>query len=313
MTPYRYDINIDKAYRFGTEIEFSNATLEKLNEIFLQENLNVTFKQKHKQQNPTYNTWYLDTECTISIETPTGIKGGELSSKILTNEKETWKELKKICTILKDNNAIIDDSCANHVNIDLLSEPKSKNDFYKLLMSLILLYEQDMELFYMGNNYHIRENKDYFAYSIKTILLKKLAQLNPFEQKDYYHLLTKEWPTLTESIYGIKIHEKNNQERFEIRYPRGTLDEKIIQNYINFSLKLINACIFPNQRIDKEKLTYLTNQEITSFLNNDFSIYRSKPNEFLDLIENISQTQKDIDDLSYQYKKVHHSWKKGQL
>lgn len=41
----------------------------------------------------------------------------------------------------------------------------------------------------------------------------------------------------------------------EIRYPNGTLNEKNIQNNINFSLKLVNA--IANNKFDNEELTKL--------------------------------------------------------
>lgn len=54
------------------------------------------------------------------------------------------------------------------------------------------------------------------------------------------------------------IHLDKN--RMEIRYPNGTLNYSIIQNYINFSLKLINSIL--QDKWDLEKLTFQIDHEL---------------------------------------------------
>ena len=304
MTEYRYDIGVDKSQIFGTETEFSKASLKKLAEIFKKEKINIIYQEDHYNKQPTYESWYLDKDTTISWDTRSDILGGEVSSRLLTNNKATWKEIKKILKILKSSGAKISKCCSTQVSIDIadIKNNEQEQDFYKTLIEVIALYEKDMELFYMGKKYFKRQTKDHYAKSIKIILLEKLIEIENAHIANYHDLLVYGPPELTQSVYGIKIDEKENMRRIEIRYPNGTLNEKILQNYINFSLKLITAC--KNGTLDQEQLAYLTRREIKLYKDGNDCIYKSNPKAFESLIETISTSKEDVEDFTYQYQKV---------
>lgn len=304
MTKYRYDIGIDKKQIFGTETEFSGISLKTLAEIFEKEQLNIIYQKNHYNKKPTYESWYLDKDTTISWDTGTDILGGEISSRLLTNTKDTWKEIKKILKTLKSSGATISGCCSTQVSIDIsnVNNSEQKQDFYKTLIEVIALYEKDMELFYMGKKYFKRQTKDHYARSIKIMLLEKLIEIGNTHIANYHDLLVYDPPELTQSVYGIKIDEKENMQRIEIRYPNGTLNEKILQNYINFSLKLITAC--KNGTLDQEQLDYLTKREIKLYKDGNDCIYKSNPKAFESLIETISTSKEDVEDFTHQYQKV---------
>lgn len=304
MTKYRYDIGIDKNQIFGTETEFSEASLKDLAKIFKKEKLNIIYQKNHYNKKPTYESWYLDKDSTISWDTGTDILGGEISSRLLTNNKETWKELKKFLKILKSAGATISGCCSTQVSIDIadINNSNKEQTFYKTLIEVLILYEKDIELFYMGKKYFKRQTKDYYAKNMKQMLLEKLLKVRDANIVNYHDLLVYDEPIITQSIYGIKLDEQKERERIEIRYPNGTLDEKVLQNYINFSLKLITAC--KNGTLDQEQLAYLTRREIKLYEEGKDHIYESNPQNFENLIETISTCKEDIEDFAHQYQKV---------
>ena len=154
----------------------------------------------------------------------------------------------------------------------------------------------------MEEKYSKRQIKEYCAKNIKSVLLNKLIQIKNMNTVNYHDLLTHSLPTLTNRLYGIRIEENKNIKRMEIRYPEGTLNKKVLQNYINFSLKLITAC--KNGTLDQEQLAYLTRKEIRLYEEGNDCIYKSNPKAFESLIEKIATSTEDKDDFSKQYQKV---------
>lgn len=301
MGNYRESIGFDSNIAFGTEIEFDNVYLEELNDIFAKKNMNVSLVPEHKSKKLTYEEWYLDADCTVTYPMNGKMMGGELSSKVLHDTLADWLELKEICAILRANHAIANSKCSNHVYVNI-EHIKRKKEFFEVFAKLIALYENDLKYFYMGDNFFERETRESYARSMRYLLVPKVNEIN-FVNDDYLYSLVQSPPALFGRRDGISIQNISNPRLLEIRYPNGTLNEKTIQNNINFSLKLVNA--IANNKFDNEKLTKLIQKELKEG-NYIFDFIDSEPKvlEFEELICTIATSNEDVRDFMGQYQKV---------
>lgn len=305
MNEYRKNIGLNDKYKFGIEIEFSDVSLAKIYQSLRLENLPIKFRLNHKCCKTDFNNyWYLDTDSTVTkYEKDKNGKvyiGGELSSKILSDNDVSWTEIKRICSLLKENNASINKNCSCHINIDATQFVNNRT-FYEVFSKLLALYEDDIILFYMGDKYLKRDTQNDFARPIKYSLLDKVNKID-FDNNDIFfnELLYKKYATFM-LCDGINMQEIKSKKRLEVRYPNGTLDEKTIQNNINFTLKLIDAIL--NEKFDKKLLTDLVDKEIKDrwhFTNTSDYNYES----FYKLIKTISTSYQDTIDMMNQYEKV---------
>lgn len=304
MDTYRYFLELGDKYRFGTEIEFSNARLKLLEENFIKENLPVKYVFGHKNLHPDYSIWYLDDDITVSKYINGEFYGGELSSRILTDQEEYWIELRSICNILKNNKSMITDKCSNHITVDL-SNLKNERYFFEVFSKLLALYELEIETFYMGDRYLNRETKWEYAQSISFPLLRKINSID-FNKKDFmYDLKYKSTSVfcLRDAI-NLSSYEQSDYKighTMEIRYPNGTMNEKTIQNNINFSLKLIDA--IEREAFDRERLTDIVNKVVEKGVL--YGTFR-EPNldDFEDIVKKISTSNEDYKDFMNQYEQV---------
>lgn len=299
---FKEQIDIDNEYNYGIEIEFYNLSLQKLYNILKIHNIPIKYHISHKMNNPVYDKWIIDSDPTVSRVNTSNLKdfiGGELSSKILSNNKNDWYEIKKICELLKEYNATINEYCSLHINIDI-SKHIYNGNFFEIFSKLIAIYEDDISLFYMGEKFKIRETKNFFAQNIGIRLIHKLSKIN-FDSKDFLSNLMYEDESCFLARDAINFSKLVDNGIIEIRYPNGTLDEKIIQNNINFSLKLIEAAL--QNRFDIDYLNYLLEIQKNNI---SYSIMKIKqdPDKFDYLIQRISQDNDDYKSFSMQYNNV---------
>lgn len=298
---YRYDIGLDK-YPYGNELEFVNASLQKLAKSFQKTTIPMEFLLDHKTSDTVYDRNYLDKDETVSEEKGDTIYGGEISSRLYQNKKMDWVEIEEICNQLIENKATIDDRCSNQISINL-KPVKKKNVFMESLAKLVADYEKEMEFFYMGDSYGRRKERYKYARPIRNDLICKVGKINFNEDNDYmYDLLYRGRATFVRRD-GISLQDYKLNGRMEIRYPNGTLDKKTIQNNINFSLKLVNA--IEEEKFDIEKLTKEIDQELK--MKQYWYDYRSEEEHykrFEDLVTTIATSSEDTNDFMTQYEKV---------
>lgn len=151
MTKYRYNIGTSK-YPYGQELEFVDASLEDLEEVFKKTEIPIKLLKEHKKQNIAYDMNYLDLDLSVSIPKDNKVYGGEISSRIYHDQSRDWKEIKEMCNILRNNGARINDWCSNHNSVGL-DGVKQKNQFIETLAEVVVNYEAQMETYYMGEKY----------------------------------------------------------------------------------------------------------------------------------------------------------------
>jgi len=301
MGRYRYSVELGNKYFFGTEIEFSGVYLEKIIEVFLNNSLPVQFiKNHHFDGKYDFQKWCLDSDATVSVDVDDMLFGGELSSRILTDNKRVWEELDKFCYLLQENGAQIYDTCANHVTINIIPV-QDKRYFFEVLSLLIILYENDIELFYMGEKYKIRCHKYIYAKNLKGVLAEKIDKIDFYEDNYFDALRFGIVPVTYTKVYAVNLSKYLLNGLIEFRYGNGTLDSKIIQNYINFSLKLVDAIekkLFNINRL--RKLVAIQKQKDKD------GFYSKEPDydSFENLVSTISTSIEDKEDFMSQYDRV---------
>jgi hypothetical protein len=297
---YKDNILINDKYKYGVEIEFSGAGLIKVYSNLITNFIPCEYVLNHHNLNLNFDKWYVDTDMTVTSSNNFLLMGGEVSSKILSDCSEDWLELKKVCDIIKESSGIINDRCSTHINIDI-SKYLDNPMFFEILTKVVAIYEIDMNIFYMGDSFYKRATKEDYARSMCFDITKRLKKFN-FKRDDLLDCLVFE-KDIFGNRDGINLVKAKKSGIIEFRYPNGTLNPEIIQNYINFTIKLIDA--IGNNKFDLDYLNYLFKGQVDDPI---FLLRYLKGidniDKFCELINIISYNRNDIDSFYNQYMKV---------
>ena len=292
MYNFREKLNVSKEYKFGVEIEFIGPNLTSVYNKLKKSKVPVEFTLNHKQEYCSYSNWIIDFDSTVSTlnESKDDFDGGEISSKILSNKVSDWKELKKVCLALQQLKAEATDICSSHITVDVTSF-KDNGKFFETLFKIIILYENEIETFLMGDNYKIRKTKNEYAENVGLKLAKKIEHIDFKKANFMQELIFKNETTLTLRD-AINVNKFFDSGVLEFRYPNGTLNAETIQNNINFLLCILDA--IKKKKIDLSKITYLMNQKIKSesYIYDIFH-HSQSITSFEELIEMISPSIED--------------------
>lgn len=302
MTKYRYNIGLKDKYRFGIELEFTNVYLDNLSKIFRESTLPVRYALHHKSTGFTkYDEWYLDIDSSVTKKINERFFGGELSSRILVDEKDTWEELKAICNILKNAQATVNDNCSNHIRVDL-SGVKNTAYFFEVLSKLVTIYETEMEQFYMGDNYLVRKTSFEYARLLSGYLIDYINDIDFSDPNYIYNFKSHKGITYFTRKDAINLQDYREKKLIEFRYANGTLNEKTIQNNINFTTKLVDAIV--RELFDPLELSRKINELKAGdwFIKDLFRETSKKDFEFL--VNIISTSPDDVNDFMSQYERV---------
>ena len=128
---YRDNLGVDAGVTFGIEIEFDKAR-----KSIITSNLNDAYNN-----NIISKSWMVENEETIYdgalLSTP---RGGEVISDILTDNKDTWHDVKYVCDNIRDYGGVATTRCGAHVHVGP-NVFKEKMVYYERLMKLWIVYE----------------------------------------------------------------------------------------------------------------------------------------------------------------------------
>lgn len=230
----RENIGIDSSETFGIEIEFEKASLDEV---------------KGSAR------WVVKPDDSVTV----GNMGGELVSPILTDNIDTWKQIKNKCNYLKSKQAVTTSRTAAHIHIGSQILKDDSNNIRKLLKTWEL-FENIIFYFSCGKDLMPRISIKEFARPIGNDLYLIRKSKNGYNRLnsyyDWYQFLKKntfnKHSCLNFKNYkGSHLDEKNT---VEIRCPNGTLDPIIWQNNINFFVKLLDSTTKNN--FDEELIDY---------------------------------------------------------
>ena len=238
LIEYRNKLNLSSYLTFGIEIEYEYLKHDKVDKYLLN----------------NLSKW--DSKPDLSL-----FFGGEVTSPIMTDEKEYWIELKNICNFLKKNDANVINNASGHVHIgaDIFN-----NDLNKWLNFIKLYISYEHILYRFGYGECLNERKGLKLYSIYTgnSLLKKLEKIKfTNSMSDLEYLLD----TDCSKYGGINFKhvcyndkEKDRYNTIEFRFPNGTKNEIIWQNNINTFSKMVLAIV--ENKINPKFLDYKINK-----------------------------------------------------
>lgn len=292
-------INIQHKILFGTEIEFYGVNIWELAKI-INDDLNLEFVLNHKSKAFDFSKWCLDTDSSIK-DAEGNISGGEVSSKIMTNVDRDYKELVAICEFLKNNGALINETCSNHVRVSI-NEAYDFNYFLEVFSKVIAVYEMELVHFFNGESNRLRKQAVESARYLNPALLSKLENLK-FNKNDMLYRLLYGGRGIFMLRDGVNMQNYREDEQIEFRYPNGSLNPHIIKNNIRMCLFIMEAIL--DYRFDLEKLNkkiVSMNHDSRAFSNMFLSI--SDKESFEELVDIISPTNDDKKLLLNQYNKI---------
>lgn len=285
-------------YNYGAELEFEKVNLNRVYRA-LKNEIPLEYILYHRLYNPDYKSWYLDIDETVTNEINGNFYGGELSSRILTDVYSDWKELENVCHSLEEVGADITPNCSTHITVDI-SKYLSNPNFFKTLCQILVIYEIDMNLFFMGDKYLVRNRRDRYAKNIGCMLAKKLDKVD-FSKDNYLDELIKTTNCFNKHD-GISL-KKILQGLVEIRYSNGTLDPNIIQNDTYFIFSFIDAIV--SNKFPQDYLEYSVNS-----IKNDpyerlrYITYDEDEERFMELVDIIGLNSESKGNFLNQYEKV---------
>ena len=213
--------------------------------------------------------------------------GLEFTSPALSDDKDSWLAIKRVCNILK-NYSSINDKCAAHVHVGAQILPNNWEIFSRFLL-LWATYEDVIYRFCDGE------------YSITRSGINDYALQCNFDFNEYYNLLSVRKESIFLQVFNELRKMDNNAVSFEkcsllgvykfnntieFRNPNGTLNPVIWQNNINLFIKMLyyvtsdrfNYDIILNRRrINTKNYLYFSNYNM---------IHLDNALEFCDLIFN---------------------------
>ncbi len=259
----RGKLNFKSIVTFGLEIEFEHA-----------ETSNIHYQLYHKFSD---DDWHMKDDISL-------VEGAEITSPILRDSKETWRDLSNVCYII-NKSATIDNKSGGHIHVGtqvLGDDKKAWLNFLKLWAT----YENIIYRFSYGE----------FATSRVGIMNYADMMADKFIN-DYHHFVDSSIDLC--DILNVIAKNRNQAVNFgnvddmqfghfdlgntiEFRCPNGTLNPIIWQNNVNLFVNLLlysRSKLYNNGIIDSRMAT-----PIDRTLSAYNEIYLEQALEFCDMI-----------------------------
>lgn len=311
---YLDKINIPD-YEFGLEIEFAGAVftsvMQKLDEVLKYNSKDITELRQIEKDKEEYKKWRLVNDGSVQSNAwHRAKKGGEINSPIMKDRKKYWKELKKVCEMLRKREYInISDNCSVHIHTN--REIYDELEEFKNLVKLWIIYEDIIYRFGYGEKDIYRPSLLNYAKplssSFTTPTDELLIELENVETKQQLLRLLS-----YERKYGLNLTNITKEPirkddiikpTVEIRIYNGTLNENIIQNDVRFNMNLLNYA--KKENFDKEFIDYKIKNFKRNFINDSIFENPEIVDEFSKLI-----FKDELDRLKFlkQYYKVYNEF-----
>lgn len=266
---YRNDIGVPVEESFGVEIEFGGIPLMMVKDFFY--------------GNLDYQFWSFHEDISVEEESDYQVLGGEVSTDILHNDKEDWKKLLILYKRLKALGAKATDKTGLHIHVGAQIF-KEDLEYVKRFLKVWCIFEDVIFRFGYGRSSIPRTFIKEHAMPIAPTYYK-LKQKHP----NFLDLFTttkmfdfgKPKAVSFHNYHYLSVEEEVNNT-IEIRCPNGTLDANIVQNNINFFLKLM--LYVSSDKYDEKLINRLFSRMQSKSLE-DYSLLDLKKSLFLsDLI-----------------------------
>lgn len=260
----RENLGLSNDITFGLEIEF-----EESNNVEIEKWLEVNH----------LTSWYLHDDVSLK-------RGGEVTSSILYDKKETYEELNTVCSIIKKQ-AKSFNNAGGHIHIG--SQIINKDS--KVLLNLLKLwavYENIIFRFSYGEYLTGRRNIDHYAKVMHEEFIKVYEK---YKESDISFLeLIKVLQANTKyqalNFNNVKQEDFDYGNTLEVRCPNATLNSVIWQNNVNFFTKLFTYAKSLDFDYDKLDRRYNINKDNYNLYSMYNEIYLRQALELCDLIFN---------------------------
>jgi len=263
---YRDTLNLYEYVTFGVEIEFEGI-FQDLVEMFMLKNCEV------------FSKWIIKPDDSLTI-------GGEINSPIMTDKKEYWQALKKICEYLKKRNAITSNHAGGHIHAgkEILG---TDVEAWRVFLKTYTLYENVLFRFFYGDKISARKGTLYYASPIRDILMHQMNDIkNAIEIDDIIKVISCWRKYRAVNFQNTKIlSDVKYRNTIEFRCPNATVNHIIWQNNINAITKLLTSARL--HMIDEEFIDYKIAKNNPKFEGNEYlynAIDLKSALEFVDVI-----------------------------
>lgn len=255
-------LGLDKNITFGLELEFENAQISKI----------VSYLN-------AFSHWTIKSDSTLT-------NGAEITSPILHDNLKTWKELEKICNIVKQYVQIGKHS-GGHIHIGTQTLGDEKQSWLNFIR-LWSVYENVIYRFTYNEYLSSRSSLEKYACPIGKCL-----------SEDYEELMFRSGSANIKDIVNLIAHRRNQAINFfntayynsntgkntiEFRCPNGTFESVIWQNNVNLFVKLLEYSKnikFDNDLIRKRYIENVNKYDDLKLYN---EIYLEQALELCDMI-----------------------------
>mgnify|MGYP004673021867 CR=1 FL=1 len=260
----RENLGLSNDITFGLEIEF-----EESNNVEIEKWLEVNH----------LTSWYLHDDVSLK-------RGGEVTSSILYDKKETYEELDAVCSIIKKQ-AKSFNNAGGHIHIGSQIINKDSKVLLKLL-KLWAVYENIIFRFSYGEYLTGRRSIDHYAKVMHEEFIKVYEK---YKESDISFLeLIKVLQANTKyqalNFNNVKQEDFDYGNTLEVRCPNATLNSVIWQNNVNFFTKLFTYAKSLDFDYDKLDRRYNINKDNYNLYSMYNEIYLRQALELCDLIFN---------------------------
>lgn len=215
----RNDLGFHESVTFGMELEFEKAMQERIKKAFI--NLSVS------------PGWRLKNDSSLK-------DGIEITSPILKDTRDTWNELKLICSIV-EGNAIIGNNSGGHIHIGtqvLGNKIESWMNFIKLWS----VYENVIYRFVYGDFLTYRPSMSKYAKPIAQELWESYQALKTSQSTSFEDIIWRISDDRYQAVNFNNVYDLNhieNRNTIEFRCPNGSIDPVIWQNNVNLLVNIL--------------------------------------------------------------------------
>lgn len=239
---YRKNLGLDTFASFGLELEFEHVLLR--------------YVEKEFSKYPYCYSWFVhfDKSCGYEID---GFEiGGEATSPIMHDEEADWKMLTNVIAILLKLRCRITKRTSLHVHAGVQIFQEDIKNVVRFI-KVWCIFEHVIFKFGYGTDRTNRPGILYFAHPIADALKLKCKYIPNFLENllvPYGLGFDKKWAVSFKNYQELSSKEIMGND-IEFRIANGTLNRIIIQNTVNFYLKLMQYVT--SDRYDEDLINHL--------------------------------------------------------